>query len=71
MINKVLLDEWDVAEALTQKLYNISFVNEDGDSVYVAEVERIDGNKVSLITTDGAKFSIICEKLQEVQSAEN
>ena len=67
-MSEVLLDEWDVAETLNQKLYNISFVNEDGDSVYVTEVERTDGNKVTITTTDGAKINITCEKVTEAKT---
>jgi hypothetical protein len=61
-MEKTLLDEWDVADALAKKLYNVGFVNEDDAPVYVAEVERVEGNKITLTTTDGAKFHIICEK---------
>jgi len=67
-MDKVFLDEWDVAETLAQKLYNIGFVNEDGESVYVAEVERVDVNKVVIVTTDGAKFNLTCEKIVEAKS---
>jgi len=67
-MSTVILDEWDVAETLAQKLYNISFVNEDGESVYVAEVERVDTNKVVVTTTDDAKFNLICEKVSEAKT---
>jgi len=65
-MDKVILDEWDVIETLSQKIFNIGFVNEDGDDVYVADVERTGPNKILITTTDGAKLNLTCSKAEEV-----
>ncbi len=61
MTDKVLLDEYDVVEGLMQKMANIPFVNELGESVYVVDVERTDVNTLVVEATDGTKFTITCE----------
>lgn len=56
------LDPWDVVEALTNKIFNVAFVNEAGDNVYVSSAERIDADQLVVETTDGFKFTLTCEE---------
>lgn len=58
----VPLDSSDVAEALTRRLHNIEFENENGNPVYAAEVERIDLNKVAVVMSDGTEFILTCNE---------
>jgi len=62
-MGKELLDAWDVVEGLAQKIYNVTFVNESGDSVYVSSAERIAGDQLVVETTDGFKFTLTCEEV--------
>ena len=62
-----LLDVWDVVGGLAKKIYNITFINESGENVYVSNAERTAEDQLAVETTDGFKFILTCEESARTQ----